>query len=346
VAELAQLRDAFAQADTWLAGSPLYQALAGAVRDDPALLELAGYTRSGPLPLNMLMSATHLIVLRDPSLPFARFFPSVYGDDAAPADGAGAEYAAFCEEHRGELIEILSQRFVQTNVAARSIALRLALHEVARRVSEPVILLEIGASAGILLCFDRFGVDIGGRSFGPPDAKVRVEARWISDQPVPDLDDLPEIEQRLGVDLHPVSTADADDRRWLRALIWPEHRDRLQALDTILDVVAQDPPSILAGDAADLLPQLALELPAGVPIVVFHSMVRVHVPIERRPAFDAAIDGLAGDRRLLHVSFEGDPAAGSAPDGRPVLQLADSGGPGRDLAFVDGHSRCIEPLNG
>jgi hypothetical protein len=323
----------FSVGDDWFDTSPLYQALARAVAADDDLLDLAAEVRPGQQPANMLMAATHLLVLKDPGLPFARFFASVR-DDAVPPDGAGAEFAAFCAEHRDELAKILRERLVQTNVPGRGVAVRLAMHEIGRRVDGPVSFLEIGPSAGIQLCFDRWAVQTGGRRFGPPDAPLTLTPEWRSDEPPPDLDDIPPVRDRLGVDLHPVDATDPEQRLWLQALVWPEHRDRFTELGAALDAVAADPPVIVEGDAIELLP--GLELPDDIPLVVFHAMVRVHVPADRRDAFDAAIAALGSRRRTLHVSLE--------LDREPHLVLRDSEGDDRDLARVEGHGRWIEPL--
>jgi hypothetical protein len=305
--------------------------LTRAVAGDEDLLDLAAEARPGQQATNMLMAATHLLVLKDPSLPFARFF----GDDAEPPEAAAAEYAAFCASHRDELVRILRERLVQTNVPARGSAVRLALHEVGRRVTGPVDFFEIGPSAGIQLRFDRWAVETGGRRFGPPDAPLTLAPEWRSDQSPPDLDAIPPVRERLGVDLHPVDATDPEERLWLQALVWPEHRERFAELAAALDAVAADPPTILQGDAIELLP--SLELPDDVPLVVFHAMVRVHVPEDRLEAFDAAIAGLGRRRRLLHVSLE--PGRKAA-----LLALQDSEGDDRELARVEGHGRWIEPL--
>jgi hypothetical protein len=325
----------FAVGDEWFDTSPLYRVLARAVVADDALLDLAAEVRPGQQPPNMLMAATHLLVLEDPGLPFARFFASVR-DEPEPPDDAGAEFAAFCAEHRDRLTRILRERLVQTNAPGRGVAVRLAMHEIGRRVDGPVTFLEIGPSAGIQLCFDRWAVKTAGRRFGPPDAPLTLRPQWRSDRPPPDLDDFPPVRERLGVDLHPVDATDPEQRLWLQALVWPEHRERFAELAAALDAVAADPPRILEGDAIELLPRLSL--PDDVPLVVFHAMVRVHVPEARRPAFDAAIAALAGRRRVLHVSLE--------LDREPSLTLSDSEGEHRDLARVEGHGRWIEPLPG
>jgi hypothetical protein len=327
------LRRRFARGDAWFDTSPLYRELSRAVAADEDLLDLAAEARPGQQPANMLMAATHLVVLKNPNQRFARFFPSVGGDELP--DGAGAEYATFCAEHRDELTRILRERLVQTNEPGRGVAVRLALHEVGRRVDGPVTFLEVGPSAGIQLRFDRWAVHTGGRRFGPPDAPLTLSPEWRSDEPPPDLDDLPPVRDRVGVDLDPVDATDPEQRLWLQALVWPEHRDRFTELSAALDAVAADPPTILQGDAIELLPRL--ELPDDIPLVVFHAMVRIHVPAGWRADFDAAITDLGARRRLFHVSLE-------LHHGAPLLALRDSQGEDRHLAHVEGHGRWIEPL--
>lgn len=331
----------FAAGDEWFHNSPLYQTLARTVASDASLLELAGQARSGQQPPNMLFGAIHLLVLRDPDLPFARFFASVRGDEAEPPEGAAAELAAFCADHRDALVSILRSRLVQTNAPRRGVAVRLAMAEIARRVEVPVMFLEVGASAGIQLRFDRWAVETGGRRFGPAEAPLTLVTEWRGAAPVPDLDAIPPVRERLGVDLHPVDATDPDERLWLKALVWPEHRDRFAELSAALDAVAADPPPILAGDAIELLPALDGErLPADIPLVVFHSMVRMHVPRDRRPAFDAAIAGLGERRPLFVIALE----VYERERRWPLLTLTEPGGPARDLAAAEGHGRWLEPL--
>jgi hypothetical protein len=105
-----------------------------------------------------------------------------------------------------------------------------------------------------------------------------------------------------------------------------------------LDAVAADPPEIIGADAIDLLGTLdADRIAADADLVVFHSMVRIHVPPERRDAFDGAIAGLAARRRLFHISLE------HSDDGPALLSLADSEGDDVVLARVHGHGRWLAP---
>jgi hypothetical protein len=339
-AEREQLRRRFAAGGRWFHDSPLYQVLARQVSRDDELLALAAHARAGQQPTNLMMAATHLVVMDEPTHPFARFFATVAGDDAQPPDRAGGEYAAFCAEHRDVITTLLRTRLVQTNEPARATALRVALHEVGRRLDGPAFLLEVGPSAGIQLCFDRWGVATGGRRFGPADAPLTITTQWRTTPPSapPDLDDIAQIDGRLGLDLHPVDATDPEQRRWLQALVWPEHVDRYAQLQRALAAVALDPPEIIEGDAIDALPGLDAErLPDDRPLIVFHSQVRIHVPADRRAAFDASLDALAARRRLLHVALE------HRDDGPAILSLHDSEGEDVDLARGHGHGRWITP---
>jgi hypothetical protein len=339
------LRRRFAGGDAWFETSPLYRVLSRTVAGDEDLLDLAAQVRPGQQPANMLMAAVHLIVLNNPGLPFARFFASVRGDDAEPPQGAGVEFGAFCAEHRGAITQILRERLVQTNAPGRGVAVRLAMHEITHRIPGPVTLVEIGPSAGIQLRFDRWAVHTAGRRFGPADTPLTLRPQWRADDPPPDLDDIVPVRDRLGIDLHPVDATDPEQRMWLQALVWPEHRDRFAELATALDIVAAEPPTILQGDAIEMLPRLDAErLPDDIPLVVFHAMVRVHVPADRRAAFDAVIGALGARRRLLHVSLEIPPRGSAYDRSAPLLALRDSEGVDRDLARVEGHGRWIQPL--
>jgi hypothetical protein len=336
--DLETLRGQFAAGDRWFNDSPLYQTLTATVAGDDALLEVASHARAGQQPLNLMMAATHRVLAREPTLPFARFFPTVVGAGAEPPAAAAAEYPGFCADHREALVELLETRLVQTNEPARATAIRYALHEVGRRSGGPVTFLEIGPSAGIQLRFDRWGVCAGGRRFGPADPPLTVQTEWRSAEGPPDLDAIVRIRERFGVDLHPVDATDPEERRWLQALVWPEHVDRYGQLGQALDAVAADPPEIIGGDAIELLPRLDAErIATDADLVVFHSMVRIHVPRERRRAFDGAIAALAQRRRLFHISLE------HSDRGPALLSLADSEGEDVTLARVHGHGRWLSP---
>ena len=323
--DLAAVAERFARASEF-ASSPLYRSLARTVAGNTGLLRLAARGRPGQYPTFLFFGAVHALLLAGIDHELAGFYPSLAGARARPPDQAGPALVDFCAAFESELAALIEARLVQTNVVKRALALRLGLAVIGRRVAAPVHLIEVGASAGILLRFDRYGYTLGGRRFGDPRSPVQIRAEWRGDAAVPDLDVLPPLAGVTGVDLHPLEARDADDRHWLEALVWPENRYEADLLHHALAAVAADPPPIRAGDAIDICPALAAELLPDEPRVVFHSMTRMHVPADRLAAFDAAIGTLGRDAPLYCLSLEGQGELDlRSPDGS-LIHLARVGG--------------------
>jgi len=340
VAEIERLAEHFAKAPAMFVTSRLYRSLCPAVARDRLILELLTRRRAGQQPSYLLFGAVHYLLLRGARHELASYYPSLAGPAAGDAAEAGPALRDFCREHRDELAGLIRTRLVQTNVVKRSAALRLALWAVGSRCRRPVHLVEVGASAGIHLHADRYRYVLGGRAFGPPDAAVTIETDWRGPGPPPDLDDVPPIASRTGIDLHPVPVADPDERLWLRALVWPENQHQAALLAAALETTAADPPPIVAGDAIDVCPRLGRDLPPGEPRVVFHAATRMHVPPPRRAAFDAAIDDLGAGGPLYHAWLEPAAAPHNNLPGDTGEALAWHGPGDRRaaaVASVDGH---------
>jgi hypothetical protein len=345
--EIDALAEHFGQAPAVFDTSPLYQALCLFVAADRELLELLELRRPGQQPSFLLFGAVHQLLLGGAEHRLRDYYPSMVGGAALDPAQAGPAFLDFCRQHRAPLAEVIASRLVQSNVLRRAIALRFALWAIGRRCDGPVHLIEVGASAGLLMNVDRYRYLIGGRVFGRPDAPVALNTRWRSADTVPDLDDVPDIAGKTGIDLHPIDLADPGERLWLRALVWPEQRTAAALLDAAIDEVRDERPAIIAGDAIDVCPALDRELPADRTRVVFHAATRMHVPAERREQFDEAVDALSARGPLFHIWLE--------PPNAPHhgFPLADPGvlamhGPGDDAATplvrVDGHLHWLEPL--
>jgi hypothetical protein len=315
--------------------SPLYRSLARTVAVNSDLLHLASRGRPGQVPTFLLFGAIHTLLLAGKQHDLASFFPSIAGLDTRPTDEAGPALIDFCAIYESELTAIVETRLVQTNVVRRALALCIGLAAIGSTVRESVHLVEVGASAGLLLRFDRYGYRLGGQSCGDPRSPVQIAAEWRGDRPVPDLDLLPSFASTTGIDLNPLDAANPDDRRWLEALVWPENRGEAELLHHALELVAQDPPPILAGDAIELCPDLARRLPPGEPRVAFHAVTRLHVPSDHLAAFDAAINTLGQNGPLYHLLLEGP----------GDLDLRSPDGTLTHLARVGGRVEWVQPLN-
>jgi len=301
----------------------------------------------------MLFAAIHSLVKQEPSVELAHWYASVVGLEAVrdPTRVAPA-FVDFCQVHEEEITNLLRTRLVQTNVVKRAAALRFGLSRIALQTRGPVALVELGCSAGALLSQDRYRYRAGRRERGSLDSLVTIDFEWRSGMPLPDLDLVPSVGRRVGIDLYAIDPADPEDRAWMHALVWPENLQEAHLLDLALQVVAADPPWRLDGDARNLVDAAINELPVGMPVVIFHAATRAHVASADRAAFDAAIDRVGETRDLFHLSLEGTAEECFARQyrGSFLLRLEVSA-PGRlpkreDLAIVDQHGEWIRPLNG
>jgi hypothetical protein len=358
--ELEALARHFLLAAETFGTSPLYQALCPVVAEERELLALLTRRRPGQQASFLLFGAVHYLLLDGAEHPLRAYYASIASDPAEPSQ-AGAAFIDFCREYRAPLEDLIRTRLVQSNVIRRAIALRYALWAIGRRCDGPVHLVEVGASAGLLMNADKYRYVIGDRHFGPPDAPVVLDSQWRGSgngsgtaalpaadcARIPDLDAVPPIASKIGVDLHPIDLSDARERLWLRALMWPEQHAAAALLQAAIEQVREHPLNVIAGDVVDVCPKLAADLPAGEPRVIFHAATRMHVPEHRREAFDAAIDSLGASGPLYHAWLEPHdiPHHGYPVDTPGVVAMH---GPGDEnataLIRVDGHLHWMSPL--
>ncbi|MGH8890859.1 MAG: DUF2332 domain-containing protein [Acidothermaceae bacterium] len=334
----------FAEPGEMFTSSPLYQALCPAVAGERGILALLRSRRPGQQPPFLLFGAAHYLLLSGAQHPLRDFYPSVGGSKSNVLDAVPA-FIDFCRTHEEQIRALVSTKLVQTNVVNRAAALRFGLWEVRRRWPGPVHLIDAGTSAGTHLLFDRYKYRVGDREFG--DLSSSVNSEWRSEEPVPDLDDMPEITSRIGIDLNPVDVTDDEQRLWLRSLVWPEDHRKAETLVAALNLLAEEPPEVVSGSVVAVLPAIAERLPDGDARVVFHAAVRMHLTAEDAAAFDTAIDALAAGGPLFHIWLEPSsaPHYGYSPDHRGTLQMHGPGGEAPEvIAAAEGHLAWLAPL--
>lgn len=271
---------------------------------DPEMLDLAANAKSTPV-TNLFFAAAHSLLLGRAEHPVARFYPSASGETTEMGDPY-PPFRSFCLEHAEEICEIISSRRVQTNEVRRCALLLPAFGLAAERSGKPLTLVEVGASAGLNLLFDRYSYDYGeSRCFGDAGSPVQIscEVRGEPYPPIPAR--MPEISSRTGIDLNPLDVRDPESALWLRALIWPEeYAGRAPILERAIETARLEPPTLLRGDALDLLPQVLREIPEGAAACVFHTFTLNQFSEQARSRFASLLSGYAKERELYRVSIE------------------------------------------
>jgi hypothetical protein len=223
----------------------------------------------------------------------------------------------FVHAHAGDLVLECSRRRLQTNEPLRLAPLLPVLSE----IEGPLALLEVGASAGLCLYPDRYSYRFtGGTSpleIDPVDGPSRVILESEVRGAMPPVR-MPQVVWRAGIDLDPLDAAVPGDRAWLESLTWPGEAAREARIAAALEIVAADPPRLVAGDALDEIDAVAASAPSGATLVITTPGVLVHIPRARRTALIERIGTLPArwltiDPPGLHQAWRSEVDAGTWP---------------------------------
>ena len=293
--------------------SPLYETLSRSIADDPEVLAIAVLRRAGQPAPNLLFAAVHALLIEEPSHPLASFFPDL-AVGGSPSGDPFLAFRSFCLERKDRIVDIISARRVQTNVVRRSALLLPAfLKAIANWNGAPVVLVEVGASAGLNLFWDRYGYDYGGGvRWGDLVSPVQLTTTSLGDRrpPVPAREI--KVTGRVGIDLNPVDVGDNDAVSWLQALVWPERGDESELLQRAIELARISPLRLISGDALDVLPEVLDSLPADTVPLIFHSHTLNQFPTEARERFSELVNHYGSQRDLALISLESRQSQGNS----------------------------------
>lgn len=160
----------------------------------------------------------------------------------------------------------------QTNEVARSAGLIPAAMWLQHQYKLPILLSELGASAGLNLGFDRFALNVPGHRFGPDQPVLDLAPDWHG--PVP-TGLWPHIAERRGVDLNPLDPTKPEDATRLIAYLWPDQPERIARTRA---AIAHHSANVDTGDAIDWLAH-RLEPPReGRLHLIYHTIAWQYFP--------------------------------------------------------------------
>ena len=249
------------------ASSPLYADLCRRFADDPVAAEIVGPEPSWDMPLRLL-GGLHYLVL-----------------------GGEASWDDPLELHRDFLAEFVREQGVQTNEVQRVWVLTPLFLRAAQRVGTASFdLIELGASAGLLLGWDRYRSVYEAGSWGPEESPLTLSGEERSPVPGSLLEGSPRVGRRLGIDLAPIDITKDEAARLLKSFVWAGQDARLERLDRAIAAVREDPPELVQGDYVEVLPDLLAERDVEGLTVVLASATLRYVGDEGVARIRAALD--------------------------------------------------------
>jgi hypothetical protein len=230
-----------------------------------------------------LAGAIHRVVLQGKDDRLARHYPSVGGK---PAEDFTADFIGYMRDHLEDVENGLATQ-VQTNEVGRSVAHLVLSHWLTTLGVEQFSFLEIGASAGLNLNFDRFYGCFGQLRMGDPSSSLRFMGDWFSNAP-----DVPRVSAtaigKRGCDISPIDVARPDDEARLLSFVWPDQKLRLERLRSAIAIAKAHRPIVDAASADEWI-ALQLARPNEHATLIFHSIVWQYLGTETQNRLKHAI---------------------------------------------------------
>lgn len=322
--------------------SPLYEYLSLNIAKDEEILQLVLHTQYHlPLP-NILFGAVHYLLLKNTEHPLADFYPTIKGSSAKKfSENTYSLFRNFCFEYENDIKSLISNRRVQTNEVLRSSCLFPGFSYISYLTnSNPLGIIEIGSSAGFNLVWDKYCYDYGlDFRYGELKSPLTLQCAFKYGK-IPYLARTNlSVDFRLGIDLNPLNIFNIDDVDWLKALIWPEHLNRFMRLLQVINILRENPPTIIAGDALQLLPEVLSKVPNNLSLVIFHTFTFYQLSKSQREEFITLITNESRKRDIFVLSIM------SLHEGGAKLQLDIYIKGNReviDLAYCHSHGEWIE----
>jgi hypothetical protein len=318
---------------SWLAGHADALSSLAAVSEDPLAAAVS---------LRWLSGLHHLALLgREP---WASLWPPV---STGVSDHSLTDAVALAWRGEHAHMRAALANAPQTNEVQRSVALLPGLLHVAAETERPLVLNEIGSSAGLNLWCDHYRHEHGSWAWGDPAAPLQLRADWQGPPPAPaPMPATLRILERAGCDMQPVDLLQPGEDLRLMSFIWADQVERMARIRTAIGVarqhMLQQGVSVRSLRAADFVRQRLQQRRPGAAWVLMHSVVWQYIPAAEqadiRSQVEAAGAAATAESPLAWLRFEP-----PQPDLRVELRcrLWPSGGD-RLLAVCHPHGAKIE----
>jgi hypothetical protein len=234
-------------------GEVLYKKISEIIINSEYLLKIADNVPLGQPFANIFFGGVHLLLLKEYKHKLSDYYSTIQSNnEIKPIDNSlKSIFIDFVKQYQDEIIEICKTKKVQTNEIGRCSFLIPGLNYIFDLTKKPLVLLELGTSAGLLLNYDKYGINYLNQNqiTGDPNSEVQLECAVMGDV-VPPIFDLPKVKKKIGIDLYPVNCRSSDESLWLLSLVWPKHIKRFNSLEKALNICKSSPATfeLIAGD--------------------------------------------------------------------------------------------------
>lgn len=255
-------------------GSPLYATILGILESEyrqsgtvhSLLSDRVHRALHDAIPLRFL-AGLHELVLMGRCQNLARHYPSAGG---SPGPSLRQDFLDAVEESSSEIVESLGRQ-VQTNEVGRSVVPMALRHWLGSLDIDQYVHLEVGASAGLNLCFLHYSADTGLGQLGTEGSEVSFDPEWFaSPPPVHSSPATPVV--IAGCDPFAIDVRDDNQAVRLLSYVWPDQTERMTRLRHAISIARRNPPH-LDRSSADEWIEATLGEDTGLATVVFHSIV-------------------------------------------------------------------------
>lgn len=235
----------------------------------------------------------------------------------------------------------------QTNEVRRSIALLAGFLAVAEQFDGPIETLELGASAGLNMSWDRYAyrTRVWDWNLG---ARPEIDTEWQGS--VPPVSRRPFVRKRAACDQNPLDLRDPEERIRLKSYIWADQPERLARFDAAADLTIAQGDSVDRADAAEWLARNLSTRPKDAAVVVYHSVFLQYPSRPTRAAITGAIEAAGAEATarapLVWLRYEPEAVLGGPRESmRFFVDLVFwPGGERRVVLETDGHARWVMAL--
>lgn len=280
-----------------------------------------------------LAGALHALVLAkaDPKL------VSAYPPHAAEADDLWDAVEHACRTHVPFILDRLKSA-PQTNEIRRSAVLLPGFLTISGLCRKPLVLSEVGASAGLNLYWDHYAYRLGEMTWALQPSPVMLAPEWKGPTPP----NIPvHVTSRAGCDLNPLNPAREEDAMRLLSYLWADQTDRLERTRLALAIAANHQ-AVEKADAVDWLEQRLGIVHEDQVHVIYHTIAWQYLPKSSQQKGEALI-AAAGERAterapLARLQMEAD---GQKHGAALTLQVWPSGEK-HLVGRADFHGRWVE----